>query len=42
MIIAVGDERDGAFVLALFRVRMEAFVQLRRDRQRDGEDKCAD
>ncbi len=34
MIIARRDERDRAFVLGLVRVRMNALVQLRRNRER--------
>jgi hypothetical protein len=34
MIIARRDERDRAFVLRLVRVRMNALVQLRRNRER--------
>lgn len=41
MIITRSDEGNAAFVLTLFRVRVKALVQLRRDRQRDGKEKCA-
>lgn len=42
MIVAARyDERDGASVLRAIRIRMQAFVQLRRDGERERPKKCS-
>ena len=42
MIIAGRDQGNAAFVLRLICVRMDSFVQLRRDRERESKDKRRD